>query len=127
MKEFKRYYEINATPAEVYAALINPLAIKLWTGEEAEMSDVVGSEFSLWDGAIQGRNLEFEQDRKIVQQWYFDEVSEESIVSILLHPHKQGTSAELRHSHIPDVDYDDIVEGWNEAYFGSLQEYFEME
>lgn len=89
------------------------------------MSTVPGSEFSMWEESIVGRNLEFVENKKIVQQWYFGEQEEDSIVTIILHSHKHGTSAELRHTNIPDEDYDDIVEGWNEAYFGSLASFYE--
>jgi activator of HSP90 ATPase len=65
------------------------------------------------------------ESKKIVQQWYFGEQAEPSIVTIILHSHATGTSAELRHTNIPDSDYDDIVEGWNESYFGSLQEFYD--
>ena len=81
--------------------------------------------FLLWDGSIVGRNIEFEADRKIVQQWYFDGQPEESIVTIKLHPDKAGTSAELRHTNIPDESYDDFVEGWNNSYFGALIDFYE--
>lgn len=125
MKEFKKYFSISATPEEVYLAITNPLSLQLWTGETAIMSTEVGSEFSLWDGAIEGRNLEFEHGKKIVQQWYFGEQDEDSIVTILLHPDKQKTSVELRHTNIPDQDFEDIVHGWNRIYFDSLQDFFE--
>ncbi|WP_207425588.1 SRPBCC domain-containing protein [Pedobacter sp. SYSU D00535] len=124
MKDFKKYYMLPASPEEVYLALTNPATLQLWTGEEAEMSTVPGSEFSLWDGSIVGRNLEFEEGKKIVQEWYFGDQSEPSVVTIKLHPHKDGTSVELRHTNIPDQDYDDIVEGWNDTYFGSLEEFY---
>lgn len=115
---------LPATPEEVYAAMTNPLSIEIWTGEPAEMTTEPNTDFSLWEGSIQGKNLEFEENKKIVQQWYFGEQEEPSIVTIKLHADKQGTSAELRHTNIPDEDYDAIVEGWNEAYFGSLEEFF---
>ncbi|GAB2980683.1 hypothetical protein GCM10027049_15250 [Mucilaginibacter puniceus] len=125
MKDFKKYYAIPATPAEVYMALTNPVTMELWTGEEAEMSTLSGSEFSMWEGSIIGKNLEFEQDKKIVQQWYFDGQTEESIVTIKLHADKAGTSVELRHTNIPDTDYDDMVDGWNNNYFGALADFYE--
>jgi activator of HSP90 ATPase len=125
MKDYKKYYIIPALPEEVYAALTHPASLHAWTGEEAEMSTEPGSEFSLWEGAIVGKNLEFEEGKKIVQQWYFGDQQEESIVTIKLHPHKNGTSAELRHTNIPDDDYDDIVEGWDDTYFGALIEFYE--
>jgi len=124
MKDFKAYYSINATPEEVYLALTTPTTIFLWSGEEAEMSTEPGSEFNLWEGAITGKNLEFEPNKKIVQQWYFGE-EEPSIVTIKLHEDKQRTSLELRHSNIPEADYEDIVDGWNIEYFGNLKEFFE--
>lgn len=125
MKDFKKYYIIPALPEEVYAALTHPASIHAWSGEEAEMSTEPGSEFSLWEGSIVGKNLEFEPGKKIVQQWYFGDQPEASIVTIKLHEHGQSTSVELRHSNVPDEDYDDIVEGWNNAYFGALREFYE--
>ena len=125
MKDFKKYYIIGAAHEDLYKALTNPATIQLWTGEKAEMSTEVGSEFSLWGESIVGKNLEFEENRKIVQQWYFEGQEEASIVTIILHPHKQGTSLELRHSNIPDEDYDDLVDGWNSSYMGSLEEFYE--
>lgn len=125
MKDFKKYYTIPAAPEEVFLALTNPLTIQLWTGSEAIMSTDPNSEFSLWDGSISGRNIEFETNKKIVQKWYFGDQPEDSIVTIILHPDKHGTSAELRHTNIPDTDFEDMVEGWNESYFGALQEFYE--
>lgn len=125
MKDLKKYYILSATPEDVYNALTNPATIQLWSGEPAEMNEIAGSEFSLWEGSIEGKNLEFVKGKKIVQQWYFGEQEEPSIVTILLHVHKAGTSAELRHTNIPDDDYDNIISGWDENYFGSLINFYE--
>ena len=125
MKDFKKYYLISAPPSDVYLALTNPLTMQLWSGEEAVMSTEPGSEFSLWDESIEGKNIAFELNKKIVQQWYFEGQSEDSIVTIKLHEDKKGTSIELRHTNIPDEAYEDIVEGWNTQYFGAIQEFYE--
>ena len=125
MKDFKQHFVIPAPPEEVYRALTYAPTIQLWTGDKAEMSAEPGTEFSLWDGSISGRNIEFEEGRKIVQEWYFGEQETPSVVTIILHPHKKGTSAELRHTNIPDEDFEDITEGWKDAYFGSLIEFYE--
>ena len=125
MKSYKQYYIINAEPEVVFAALTNPATIQLWTGETAEMSTEVNSEFQLWSGNITGKNLEFETGKKIVQEWYFGEQEEKSIVTIILHEHKKGTSAELRHTNIPEEDYADIVDGWNNMYFADLMDFYE--
>ena len=124
MKSFKKYYIVKAPPEDVYKALTNPLTLQLWTGEVAEMSTEPGSEFSLWEGSIVGRNQSFVENSSLVQQWYFGE-TEPSIVTIKLHPHKQGTSVELRHEGIPDEAYEDMVDGWDTVYFASLQEFYD--
>ncbi len=125
MKDYKKYYTIQVPPDEVYLALTNANSISLWTGEDAEMSTEPGSEFSMWEGSIVGKNIEFVENKKIVQQWYFDGQTEESIVTIILHQDKNGTSVELRHTNIPDSEYKDFVEGWEENYFGALKIFFE--
>lgn len=124
MKDLKRYFILNAAPKDVYNALTNKKMLEIWTGEDAVMEPVPGTEFSLWNGSIAGVNLEFEENKKIVQQWFFGEQKENSIVTIKLHPDKKGTSVELRHTNIPDEAFDNISEGWDEDYFGALRELF---
>lgn len=124
MKTFKKYFSLPAPAEEVYLALTNPKSIMLWSGDWAEMSEEPGSEFSLWDGSIVGKNLEFETNKKIVQHWYFGEASEDSIVTIKLHEKGNETSMEVEQTNIPDADYNDLVEGWNNSYFAGLLEFF---
>ena len=92
------------------------------------MEETPGTEFSLWDESICGLNLEFEKNFKIVQEWYFGEDDEDkkSIVTIKLHPDKKGTSMEVVQTNIPDNAYRNIVEGWEENYFESLNQLFEQ-
>jgi len=125
MKDYKQYFIIPAQPEEIYLALTNPATLQLWTGEPAEMSTVPGTEFSLWEESIVGRNIEFEANKKIVQEWYFGDQEPTSIVTIKLHPHKQGTSVKLIHINIPDEIYEEMVEGWNNNYFASLKEFYQ--
>jgi activator of HSP90 ATPase len=125
MKNIHKYYTLKASPADVYNALTNKNMLEIWTGESAVFEAVAGTEFSLWDGSITGRNLEFEKDRKIVQKWYFDGQEEDSVVTFLIHFHKKGASVELTHTNIPDDAFDNISEGWNEDFFGALSELFD--
>lgn len=125
MKELRRYYRIKGTPEEIYAALINPFTISLWTGAEAKMKEEPGSEFSLYDGDIEGINISFEQNHKIIQEWYFGDQEEKSIVTITLRPDRHFTKIELQHSNIPDEAYEDMAHGWDAYYFGGLKDFFE--
>ncbi|MEX0983143.1 MAG: SRPBCC domain-containing protein [Bacteroidales bacterium] len=125
MKNLKKHYKIKATPPEVYAALTNPFSIELWTGEKAVMSTNAGDEFSLYNGDITGRNLQFEPDTKIIQEWYFGDQKEPSVVTITLSPDKYLTNIELLHTNIPDEAFEEINEGWDDSYFTPLKEFFE--
>lgn len=124
MKDLKKYYTLHAEPKDVYNALTNQKMLEIWTGENVVMQTEPNTEFSLWDGSITGINLEFEENKKIVQKWFFGEDKDESIVTIKLHPHKKGTSVELIHTNIPDDAYENISEGWDDDYFGALNELF---
>ncbi len=124
MKDFKKYYIINTEPEILYHALTNAATIQLWTGSPAIMEPIVDTEFSLWEDSICGKNISFEYGKKIVQEWFFGEQETPSIVTIILHPDKSKTSVELRHTNIPDEDFDSITTGWTQSYFGSLMEFY---
>jgi hypothetical protein len=64
---------------------------------------------------------------KIVPQWYSEGKSDDFVVTIKLHPDKQGTFAEIEHTNIPDEDFDDITDSWTHSYFGGLIDFFEGE
>ncbi len=126
MPDYKKQFIIKAQPQDIYAALTNPEIIAIWTGEKAVMDATPDTEFSWWDGDICGKNIEFEADKKIVQQWYFGEDQEPaSIVTLKMHPDKQGTSLEINHTNIPDEAYDNIIEGWKEAIVAPLRDLLE--
>jgi activator of HSP90 ATPase len=124
MKSFKKSFKINAEPSDIYSALTNPYTIELWTGYPAVMSENPGSEFSLWDGDITGKNLEFIKDKKVVQEWYFGDKPEQSIVTITIRPDNGNSVVTVEHENIPDEDFDDIAEGWRDYYFGAIINFF---
>ncbi len=124
MKNFRKTFSINAEPADVYSALTNPYTIELWSGYPAQMSTEPGSPFSLWEDDITGRNIEFVQDRKVVQEWYFGEQTEASIVTITISPDRENSIVTVDHTNIPDEDFADIAEGWREYYIGAIISFF---
>jgi activator of HSP90 ATPase len=124
MQTFHKFYNLRANPEEVYNAIVKPLSIELWSGMSAVMEEIPGTEFSLFDGDITGRNIEFVPNEKIVQEWYFGEEEEKSIVTIELKADKSYTTVELTHTNIPDEAFENMKEGWNEYYFGALKDYF---
>ncbi len=124
MKDYKKYYILNAEPSDVYNALTNKEMLEIWTGESAQMEPVANTEFSLWEGSISGLNLEFVPNEKIVQQWFFEGQEEDSIVTFKLFPHKKGTSLQLIQTNIPDEAYENITTGWDSDFFAALNELF---
>jgi len=126
MKEFNCNYNISASQEEVFNAFTNSFQIELWTGYPAVMDDKVGTVFSLWEGDITGCNLEIVKDYKIVQEWFFGETEHPSIVTIVLKKAGNATKIELTHTNIPDEAYEEIVEGWEEYYLGSMKNFLEF-
>ena len=124
-REIKLTRKIQAAPDEVYRALVKPFAIELWSGAPAIMSEVPGEEFSLFDEGIIGRNVSFIENKEIKQLWYFGEDAE-SDVTIRLFPDKDNTQVWIEHTGIPDDAYDNMLEGWNEAYLDPLKNFFEL-
>jgi activator of HSP90 ATPase len=125
MKQLRKSFSIKADRVDVYNALTNPVAIELWTGYPAVMDPKPGTEFSLWEGDITGKNLEIVPEKKIVQEWFFDDPDNVSIVTIELEDDKKGTKIHFTHTNIPDEAFGNIEYGWKEYFFGALKKYLE--
>lgn len=125
MPNFKKYFTIKATPEEVFAALTFKPTIELWTGQTAEFRLEKDAEFSMWEGSISGKILDFEPGKSLKEQWYFGETEVPSIVTLKFHPHAKGTSLEVNHTDIPDTDFDDIVDGWHQVFMRDLMDFYE--
>jgi len=124
MKTIRQHYFINATPEEVFQAITNPFTIELWSGYPARMDEKEGTEFSIFDGDIAGKNIRITQNEQLIQEWYFGERPEQSIVTIDLKAHQMGTKINLEHTNVPDEEYDEFLEGWNNYYWGAIREFF---
>ncbi len=126
MRDFEYKITIKDTEVEdVYNALTNPFAIELWSGYSAQMKMEKGAEFSMWDGDICGKIVDFIPNQKIIQEWFFGEQEEASLVEIKLFQQKIDTYVHLRHTNIPDEDFEDIQEGWVDFYWGCIKRFFE--
>jgi activator of HSP90 ATPase len=124
MKTIRQIHHLPATPPEVYTALTNPFTIELWSGYSAIMSTETGSEFSIFEGDIMGKNLEFRENKMIKQQWYFEGENDVSIVTLILKPDKNNTIIEVLHENVPDEVFEEMTEGWRKIYFQSLKRFF---
>jgi len=126
MKDFKHYVSIDAEAEDVYACLTNPFTIELWSDMPAKMEAEEGTEFEMFEGDIAGKIIELEPNRKVVQQWYFSDQEEPSIVTFKIHLDQRKVSLELRHTNIPDEAYEEMTEGWKKYFLGRIKEFLEI-
>ena len=124
MRSIKQKYEMKASPEEVFTALTDPAVIERWSGASATMDDREGTEWSLWDGSIHGKNLEVVPNEKLVQDWYGGKWDKPSKVTFSLERSDEGTLVNLIHENVPDNEIDDIDDGWIRYYLGPMQEMF---
>ena len=124
--EFEISDVIPASPEEIYEAWLNSEEHTRMTGGQAKISPKVGDSFEAWDGYIQGKNLELEYPRRILQQWRtneFEKTEQDSRLEILLDPASDGTQVTIRHSALPEYGMQ-YRQGWIDAYFLPMKAYF---
>lgn len=125
MATIYKTYEMNATPEEVFEALVNPELIQNWSGDEAQMSANVGGTFALWGGQMFGINLEVVKNKRLVQEWSYDQWADATKVTFILKPKGKKTIVELTHEDVPEKSFNSISDGWDSFYLGAMQEMFE--
>ena len=118
---------LAAEPSRVYEALTSADQFgDLTGGVAAELSSDAGAPFSLFGGAITGRNIELVPDRRIVQSWrggpWEDGVY--SIVKFELEGDTAGTKLVLDHAGFPEGQRDHLASGWDTNYWEPLRQHF---
>src|SRR5512140_1589826 len=118
--------EFNATPQQVYDALLDSNRFSEFSGRVGEINREVGGAFSLFKGHIIGRNLELVPNERIVQAWRVVTWPEGaySIVRFELKPQGSGTRLVFDHIGFPEGLHDHLAEGWEENYWSLLKKYF---
>ena len=124
--EFRITDLIPATPEDIYHSWLNSKEHELMTGSPAEISDQVEGEFSAWDGYITGKNLELNPPLRIFQSWRtteFETSDPDSLLEITFVAEGPATRVTIRHSELPDHGMQ-YQQGWIDAYFNPMKEYF---
>jgi uncharacterized protein YndB with AHSA1/START domain len=125
MKYLKKTIHIKVPRQEVYTAITNPLTIELWSGYRAEMENVPGSRFSMFEGDITGTIKTLKPPELVEQLWDFGNQEEESLVRIELFEEGEKTRVELSHINIPDEAFENINTGWKHYYLEAMKSYLE--
>jgi activator of HSP90 ATPase len=116
---------LDAAPAKVYAALTEAARFAEVTAAPATMEASAGAAFSLFGGMIEGRNIELESGRRLVQAWRPKNwpAGRYSLVSFTLEPSGSGTTLVFDQCGFPDADRPHLDGGWPKMYWEPLRQY----
>jgi activator of HSP90 ATPase len=111
-------------PHEVYEALMDQKKHSQFTGGGAKISRQVGGRFTIYDGEIEGKNLELVPDKKIVQSWRYGDWPEGhySTATFSLQAVDKGTRLTFTQTGVPDDKFEEIKAGWKEYYWQPMRD-----
>ncbi|MDO8635413.1 MAG: SRPBCC family protein [Dehalococcoidia bacterium] len=123
MKTIRQTVTFIASRHEVYELLIDAKKHSELTGSDVKLSRKAGDKFSIYDGEIEGVNLELVPDAKIVQSWRYSDwpKGHYSRVAFSLKDVEGGTRLTFIQEHVPDEHYEDIKQGWRDYYWNPMR------
>ncbi|MHA1884211.1 MAG: SRPBCC family protein [Promethearchaeota archaeon] len=120
---------IKSTAHEIYEAFMDSKIHSKFTESKAVISREVGGKYSVFEGALNGKNVELIQDKKIVQTWRSEGENWPkgfySTITIDLEPVDEGTLIKFTHADVPEEAYESVKEGWTTYYWDPLKELLE--
>ncbi len=120
---------INCAPHEIYEAFMDSKIHSKFTEGKAKISREIGGKFSVFEGDLNGKNVELIPDKKIVQTWRSEGENWPkgyySTITIILEPVDTGTLIKFKHVDIPEGAYESVKEGWDNYYWEPLKELLE--
>lgn len=116
----------NATPEQVYRALLDSGEHAGFTGAPAEVSPDEGGACSWYGGHVTGRNIELVPNERIVQVWRPAnwDAGVYSVVKYELVAKGDQTQVVLDQAGHPEGTGEHLESGWHERYWKPLEAYF---
>ena len=100
-----------------------------FTESKAKISRVIGGKFTVFEGDLEGKNLELIPDKKIVQSWRSNEEdwpkNHYSTLTVELESVKTGTRLNIKHTGVPVASYESVKQGWDEYYWEPMKDMLE--
>jgi activator of HSP90 ATPase len=122
---------VAAAPHQVFELLTNGSLFGAATGQPAEITDREGDSFSLFDGRVEGRQIELVPGQRVVQAWRFGpahpspwEPGIYSTVRFTLEPAGDTTRLVIDHTGIPAEWIEHISVGYRSFYQDPIAKYF---
>ncbi|MHA2395020.1 MAG: SRPBCC family protein [Promethearchaeota archaeon] len=128
-KDIEQEIIINSTPHKIYEAFMDSKIHSKFTESKAVISRGIGGDFSVFEGSINGKNVELVQDEKIVQTWRSEGENWPkgyySTITLTFEATKEGTLIKFIHVDVPEGAYESVKEGWKTYYWDPLKELLE--
>ena len=126
-KTIRQSVRFKASPHEVYETLMDSKKHSKFTDSEAHISREIGGKFSVYNGEIEGVNLELMPDQKIVQSWRYGDWPKDhySKATFSLKKISGGTRLTFTQTGVPEEFYEDIRQGWHDYYWLPMKERLE--
>ena len=128
-KTIEQSVTFNASPHDVYEALMDSDKHSQFTGAKASISREIGGAFSAYDGALSGSILELVPDAKIVQSWRGSDEGWEpghySTATFSLEAIDGGTQLTFVQTGVPEQSFEQISRGWQTYYWPKMKQMLE--
>jgi activator of HSP90 ATPase len=130
LKIVQQTVDLPGTPSELYAMYLDAPSHAAFTGGGAvAIAPIIGTEWSAFDGRIQGRILALTPAQQIVQSWRSFEwtpAEPDAILVLRLSAVDRGARVDLAQIGVPERLYDTLVSGWPLRYWQPWQAYLEQ-
>ena len=128
-KTIEQTVTFNASPHDVYEALMDSEKHSQFTGAKASISREVGGTFTAYDGALSGTILELVPDAKIVQSWRGSDdgwvPGHYSTATFSLEAIDGGTRLTFVQTGVPEESVEQINQGWQTYYWPKMKQMLE--
>jgi activator of HSP90 ATPase len=116
----------QASPEEVFEALMDEKKHARFTGSPAKISREVGGAFSVFGGYATGKNLELIAGKRIVQEWRASDWKRgvSSIAAFSISGGAGRAKLVFVQTGVPRDAVEDISEGWKEYYWEPMKKMF---
>jgi activator of HSP90 ATPase len=116
--------DLKATPQRIYQVLLSSKDFAAFTGAPAAIDPKPGGAFSLFGGAVVGRNVDLVPNQRIVQAWRVVADFPEGVYTMVkfeLKPRDSQTSVILDQTGFAEGDFDHLSAGWHSRYWDTLK------
>jgi activator of HSP90 ATPase len=128
-KTIEQSVTFNASPHDVYEALMDSEKHSRFSGAKASISREVGGSFTAYDGALSGTILELVPDVKIVQTWRGSDdgwvPGHYSTATFSLEAVNSGTRLTFVQTGVPEQSFEQISQGWHTYYWPKMKQMLE--